>query len=334
MDSNRDTNLQDLHGTYEGQLLLANNDEISGWAIGPNIGKSALITILINGIAVTKVHADRVEYSPKNQSHNKPCGFRLSLHQSLIEKLPIANQVEARFPNGRKLDFGDQFVCALKGVQTADEDDLAKAMKSGRRLSSKSGMLLLPLEARPGWGALALQAHLQAEEIFKNETGRDLFVAYGTLLGLVRDGDLIAHDDDVDAMFMLEADNAYDAGQEFAKIADSLKNAGQNILNTFPGGNFHWAMPNGINLDVFGYWCDGQEISGYMFSFAGNENDVFPAKRENLCGVEVLVPSNPEKFLQGVYGDGWSVPDPHFQWKPKQTTLKKMSGFARGVLGQ
>jgi len=235
MDSNRDTNLQDLHGTYEGQLLLANNDEISGWAIGPNIGKSALITILINGIAVTKVHADRVEYSPKNQSHNKPCGFRLSLHQSLIEKLPIANQVEARFPNGRKLDFGDQFVCALKGVQTADEDDLAKAMKSGRRLSSKSGMLLLPLEARPGWGALALQAHLQAEEIFKNETGRDLFVAYGTLLGLVRDGDLIAHDDDVDAMFMLEADNAYDAGQEFAKIADSLKNAGQNILNTFPG---------------------------------------------------------------------------------------------------
>ncbi len=324
-----------------GELLVANNEEISGWAIsGQNTGQSQedfLVTILINGTPATRVHANRQSYIKGDEDNGLACGFTLRVHESLLKTLPLKNKVEAQLPDGQILGFGPEYQCDLIGYEGVSSDELSKQLQSGRTLAAKSGMLIRTISERKGWGALkgwdvlALETYLEAEDVFRKIIGRDLFVAYGTLLGLVREGKLIGHDDDVDAMFMLHGETPEEAGREFLAITDALKQARQNIVSVYTSGNFHWEFPKNILLDVFGCWVGEGEITGYMFSFKGDRLDILPAKRQNLCGLDVLTPANPEKFLEGTYGKNWSIPDPHFQWQPSKMVLNKMDGFAQAI---
>ncbi len=322
--------LQDNSSRYSGELCIANNQEISGWATDGSGKGAPIITLVINGTEATKVHANLAVTNPVNGKH----GFHLNVHETLLKRLPLANQVEAYFPDGTPLDINDGFECTLRGFEDVDKGELARILQSGSSLLAKSGLIIKTIASRPGWKKVALEAQVEAEEIFRDIFSKDLFIAYGTLLGLVRENDLIGHDDDVDAMFLLDAQNGYDAGRELFGIAQTLKDAGQNIVNVFPGGNFHWVMSNNIMLDIFGCWSDGAILSSYMCSFDGNMSDLLPVSKQELCGISVCVPANPEKILEGIYGEKWTVPDPHFQWQPSQSSKEHMNDFAQGVYDQ
>jgi hypothetical protein len=314
-----------------GELLVADNEEISGWAIDPSNEEPPLISIVLNGIEATRVLADRRTHRRTLGGSPRACGFRLAVHETLTDNLPPQNTVEARFADGRPLPSPPHFRCELKGTEGVGAGELKRMLDQGCSLMAKSGLLIKPISARPGWEAVALADYQKAEDAFGAITGRDLFVSYGTLLGLVREGGLISHDDDIDAMFLLHSTNAEAAGRELVQVAAELEQKGQNIQAVFPGGNFHWIAPSGIMLDIFGCWIGDGKVNGYMFSFDGSRSDILPVMERRLGDVTVSVPAAPEKFLTGFYGADWRVPNPHFQWQPSEEVQRKMGTFATGV---
>lgn len=317
-----------------GELLVANNHEISGWAFGPASDEPALVTIIINGIEAVQVRANlRKEIRLSADGQRRPCGFKLAIHQTLRDKLPPTNIIEARLSDGAALPSVNNYLCELTGTNGVSAQELSDAFASGSILIPKSGLLLRPIAARKGWAPIALQSYQEAEHALQAHLGKNLFVAYGTLLGLIRENQLLGHDDDVDAMFLLDSTNAKAAGREFADIAQKLSTAGEKITKVFPGGNLHWQASSGIVLDVFGCWADKDTLNGYMFSFPGSKSDVLPTTRRELHNIDVAIPAAPERFLEGIYGHDWRIPDPQFQWQPSQEIMNRMTEFGSGVRG-
>ena len=319
------------HGSKVGELLVADNNEISGWAVDTSRADAPLITIVINGTDATRVPADRRTHRRTVEGLERACGFRLAVHTTLTERLPSDNSVEARFSDGQSLSTPPEFRSELEGSEGVEPDELKKALDGGYSLLAKSGLLIRTISARPGWEDAALAAYRDTQDTFHSITGRNLFVSYGTLLGLVRNGGLIGHDDDIDAMFLLDATDAETAGREFVQVAAELENKGQEVPDVYPWGNFHWMSSVGIMLDIFGCWVEDGSINGYMFSFEGARPDVLPVMEQQLGPVKVSTPAAPEKFLTGIYGADWRVPNPHFQWQPPDEVLRRMSEFATGV---
>lgn len=155
------------------------------------------------------------------------------------------------------------------------------------------------------------------EEVFA-ELGHPLVMAYGTLLGAVREGHFLEHDDDVDMLFPLEAVDADAARPLLADLQGRLRERGYGIWRNPTGLNFHVTdRATGRHVDAFPYLVDGDRATLHMTSMRLETLDLDvlePAGRRELLGRSVPVPHRPERFLEERYGPGWRVEDPYHDW--------------------
>ena len=149
-----------------------------------------------------------------------------------------------------------------------------------------------------------------------NEFGVPAFISSGTLLGIVRDGQFIAHDDDVDICYISNKSTEEEILDERAQIVTFLQSKKCNIK---PSGIAHlWcSTPGGQNLDIFTGFTEGEYCS--MNPISRKEiltSDVLPLKLVKHDGVDLFLPANPERLLEVNYGPGWRKPDPlwSFDW--------------------
>jgi hypothetical protein len=156
-------------------------------------------------------------------------------------------------------------------------------------------------------------------------SGVETIVAEGTLLGLVRDGALIAHDTDLDL---------YVIGPSSAVMAvECLEAAGWTVGQHARIGSVssHITLFNSkhVLLDLTFF----EQIGSQLMSFKEHDGylaidwDIMlpPAVMPNLN--DLLVPNRPEAYLQEYYGSDWRVP------KSKKTFWRdEFCGiFVRGV---
>lgn len=86
-------------------------------------------------------------------------------------------------------------------------------------------------------------------DIFNNQ-GVDYWVDYGTLLGIVRENDIIEHDNDVDICVMNTPENHILLHKAFTQL--SQKEKGRYIFSTEPWGAYRIRiLYNGMNFDYF-----------------------------------------------------------------------------------
>lgn len=146
--------------------------------------------------------------------------------------------------------------------------------------------------------------------------GVPAFISSGTLLGIVRDGQFIAHDDDVDICYISNESSEEKILEERERIITFLQSKKCNLK---PSGIAHlWcSTPGGQNLDIFtGFleegFCSMNPISRKEIL----KEDVFPLHKVEHDGVALFLPSNPERLLEVNYGAGWRKPDPlwSFDW--------------------
>jgi hypothetical protein len=135
------------------------------------------------------------------------------------------------------------------------------------------------------------------------------FLMWGTLLGCVREGELLRHDRDIDLGIV-----AADFAKKDALVA-AMRRRGYEVTSD-KGYKFRFARPNHdlrLDVDVFYNWqgmmvCASGHSDGTLLgeSFSA---DAFDRLREItfLGDLKVLIPDAPESVLETIYGD-WRTP--------------------------
>jgi len=151
-----------------------------------------------------------------------------------------------------------------------------------------------------------------------DELGHPLVLAYGSLLGMVREGAFLEHDDDVDLLFGVDAPDREAARPVLEQMKAELRVRGFGIWSNPSGLNFHVNdTATGRHLDVFPYLVDGDVATLHMTSMRLETIDVAilePHARREMHGRLLPVPHDPERFLEARYGAGWTVEDPFHDW--------------------
>jgi hypothetical protein len=147
------------------------------------------------------------------------------------------------------------------------------------------------------------------------------FVSSGTLLGLVRDGEFIGHDDDVDICYISNEKSEEAILAERHQLVAFLTEKGCRVA---PSGIAHYwcTTPGGQNLDIFtGFVEDGKCSMNPIGRKQVSVEDVLPLSKQSFDGRTLYFPKNPEPLLVLNYGESWRNPDPlwTFKWgKAKQ----------------
>ncbi len=139
------------------------------------------------------------------------------------------------------------------------------------------------------------------------------FLVSGSLLGLIREGQLLPHDDDLDIAIVLPANNAAEAAEQWNGVKQRLIEKG--MLNE--GMTATARLPllksiriEGVPTDLFPAWLEGEKVFVFPHTFGELDRaDVLPLVPEKQFNVPI--PRCPEKMLEINYGASWRTPDPN-----------------------
>lgn len=165
-------------------------------------------------------------------------------------------------------------------------------------------------------------------------SGVDAFPAYGTLLGAVRNGHLIGHDNDADLAYVSRARTPVDVVRESFRIQRALSRDG------FPTTRYSGAAirvdvrtsAGVIGLDVFGGFFHEQNLVLMGEIYTPFETSwIFPLGTVELEGRSLPAPAEPERLLETMYGAGWRVPDPTYVWNTPAEVRARLDAWFRGT---
>ena len=153
-------------------------------------------------------------------------------------------------------------------------------------------------------------------ELQKNKI--EHFIFFGTLLGIIRNGEPIQGDDDVDF---------YVNKIHYNKIRNLLTSLGYKLdYSKLPNHTEHFIQLNlhlnNMQVRVDFYFYDSNTDENFLlesWNFRGRPDDknniikvpkplVFPLKIKSFEGTEVFIPQYPEIVCEFLYGKNWSIP--------------------------
>lgn len=198
-----------------------------------------------------------------------------------------------------------------------------------------SGRLVSTFESRDPAQLTPLIDALELVLEALNRAGVAAFPAYGTLLGAVRGGRLIGHDNDADVGYVSRHTHPADVILESFRLQRLLHRDGLKITR-YSGAAFKVVVQdsNGVDtgLDVFaGFLREGHLVlMGEIY--APFERDwLLPLGTVELEGRVLPAPAQPERLLSLMYGPSWRVPDPTFTFTTDDAIRRRLDTWFRGT---
>lgn len=163
--------------------------------------------------------------------------------------------------------------------------------------------------------------------------GLDAFLAFGCLLGAVRNGRMIGHDGDVDISYLSRHTHPFDIIRENQRAADTMRSLGWPMTRMSAGDFKIWIRPGGgrrVGIDVFSsFYVDGNFFMVPSVTGQLARTSLLPVGEVTLEGRSFVAPARPEDLLEVTYGQNWRVPDPSFAFDPPRGTLRRLNGWLR-----
>lgn len=161
--------------------------------------------------------------------------------------------------------------------------------------------------------------HMEAVLAALRDLGRDPVIAYGTLLGAVREGNFIGHDDDIDLIYRSQSRSRAEVEAELPILQEALRQRGFRVVNLLPNSlNMHVIdARNGAVMDVFPCWEQDGCMQMHMESMKVRGIDpaiMYPATQVSMLGRQLPAPARPDAFLLERYGQGWHISNQFFEW--------------------
>jgi len=167
--------------------------------------------------------------------------------------------------------------------------------------------------------------------------GVDAFLAFGALLGAVRDGSFIPHDSDADVAYLSRHTSPMDVARESYALERVMIEAGYWTWR-FSAADFKVIVPDpegGRAIDVFAGFV--VEDVFYLMPEVASETFrtviILPLGEVELHGRTITAPADPEALLEITYGPHWRVPDPSFKFETPRWVRRRLDGWLRGNNG-
>jgi SAM-dependent methyltransferase len=167
--------------------------------------------------------------------------------------------------------------------------------------------------------------------------GVDAFLAFGALLGAVRDGTFIPHDSDADVGYLSRHTSPVDVARESYALERVMIEAGYRTWR-FSAGDFKVVVPDpegGRAIDVFAGFVveDVFYLMPEVHAAGFDAGIILPLGEVELHGRRITAPADPEALLEITYGPHWRVPDPSFKFETPRWVRRRMDGWLRGNNG-
>ena len=169
--------------------------------------------------------------------------------------------------------------------------------------------------------------------------GIDAFLAYGTLLGAIREQKFLGHDSDADLAYVSAHSHPADVVRESFRLQRAVQERGFHTYR-YSGAAFRIDVEEGDGvvrgLDVFAGFIDETSLGSVLYVMGEIAADfqrdwVYPLRTCTLEGQSFPAPAVPERWLEASYGPSWAVPDPAFQFTTSDRTVRQLSGWFRGT---